>query len=132
MKAELWLVGAANSEDEELRKVKDAVQRYGLQDKVHLFGQRTDVNELFMAMDVFLLPSLFEGFPIVGLEAECSGLPCIFHDTVTHNIALTPNTMFVNRRKGVDGWLHCIEEVSHISFIRETGFLLVESGLFKF
>lgn len=41
-------------------------------------GQRSDVNELFQAMDVFCLPSLYEGLPVVGVEAQASGLPCFF------------------------------------------------------
>lgn len=39
---------------------------------------RNDVPQLMQAMDVFLLPSHFEGLPVVGIEAQAAGLPSFF------------------------------------------------------
>lgn len=53
-------------------------------------GLRDDVERLMSAMDVFVLPSLFEGLPLVGIEAQAAGLACIISDTVTPEIQIVP------------------------------------------
>ena len=67
----------------------------GLLDKIIFTGERSDVNELMMAMDLFLFPSLFEGFPVTCIEAQCSGLPVLMADTITPEAALTSNAFFM-------------------------------------
>ncbi len=49
---------------------------------VMFVGRRDDVNELLMTMDVFLLPSLYEGLPVVVIEAQATGLPCVISENV--------------------------------------------------
>lgn len=50
-------------------EIKNKVRELGLDDSVRFLGQRNDANELYQAFDVFLLPSLYEGLPVVGVEA---------------------------------------------------------------
>lgn len=57
-----------------------------LLDHVIFVGHRKDVNRLLQAMDVFLLPSLFEGLPVIGIEAQVSGLRCVVADTITSEL----------------------------------------------
>jgi len=55
----------------------------GLKDKVIFTGLRSDVPRLMMgAMNVFLLPSLNEGLPLVSIEAQAAGLPCVFSEVI--------------------------------------------------
>lgn len=68
--------------------VKTLVAQRGLEDRVRFLGQRTDTPALYQAMDLMLLPSLFEGLPMVGVEAQCSGLPMVCADTVSREIAI--------------------------------------------
>lgn len=70
-----------------------AAQR-GLGAHVHFAGARTDVPRLLQAMDAFLLPSLYEGFPTVALEAQCAGLPMILSDAVTRDCAMADNMFY--------------------------------------
>lgn len=58
--------------------------RGGVQDTVHLLGQRNDAAEIMMACDLMILPSKIEGMPIVLVEAQCTGLRCIASESVSH------------------------------------------------
>lgn len=78
----LWLVG-----DGELRsEIEEKIQAFGLKDSVKLFGMVKNTKELYQAMDVMVMPSLFEGLPMAGVEAQASGLPCVFSDTITREV----------------------------------------------
>ncbi|MGE4585216.1 MAG: glycosyltransferase [Sphaerochaeta sp.] len=70
--AVLVLIG----DGELMPEIRGKVERFGLQEKVHFWGARTDVYHLLNAFDVFVLPSNYEGFGIVYVEAQAMGLPC--------------------------------------------------------
>jgi glycosyltransferase involved in cell wall biosynthesis len=59
---------------------EDRVKELGLGGRVHLDGWRSDARERMSGFDIFLLPSLYEGFPFAVLEAMAAGLPCIVSD----------------------------------------------------
>lgn len=82
--------------DGELRpEAEKLAQDLGLEDSVLFTGNRTDVADLYSAMDVFALPSLYEGFPVVGIEAQANGLPCLFSDHVTEEIGAAGSAEFI-------------------------------------
>lgn len=60
----------------------------GLSDRVLFLGDRKDVPDLYQAMDALVLPSFFEGLPMVGVEAQCAGLPMICSDRVPDEVAI--------------------------------------------
>lgn len=104
--AKLILIG-----DGPLRKdIEREIEDKGLEDKVLFLGQRSDVNKLMMAMDLFILPSLYEGLPVVGVEAQASGLPCIMSDTITEEVALT-DTYFESIKANPEVWVDKIENI---------------------
>ena len=74
------------------------------QDKVLFLGQMANVNEWYQAMDCFVLPSLFEGLPVVGVEAQAAGLPCFFSDQVTDEILLLPDACRIPLQAGDEEW----------------------------
>lgn len=61
---------------------------------VIFLGSVADVSSLYSAMDLFVLPSRFEGYPLVGVEAQISGLPCLFSESITRQIALNDASSF--------------------------------------
>lgn len=75
--------------DGELRlNLQQKIRQFGLEESCILLGERKDVNELMQAIDIFLLPSLYEGLPVVGIEAQAMGVPCYFSDTITREAAI--------------------------------------------
>ena len=60
----------------------------GVSSRVIFTGQRSDAEKLYSAFDCFLLPSNYEGLPVVGVEAQCAGLPCLFSNRVTPEVKL--------------------------------------------
>lgn len=74
---------------------RERAQTLGVADGVRFLGPRSDAERLYAAMDVFLLPSYYEGLPVVGVEAQAAGLPCLFSEHVTQEAALLKSTRFL-------------------------------------
>ena len=87
----LLLVGEGPDEDQ----IRSLVAESNLEDCIIFYGTSSKVNELFQAMDVFVLPSHFEGLPIVGVEAQASGLPVVFSDQITREVKLIDSVRFL-------------------------------------
>jgi glycosyltransferase involved in cell wall biosynthesis len=81
----LLLVG----DGEERSFVEEELKRRNLGDKYKIMSNRSDVDELMGAMDVFVFPSLHEGLPIVLIEAQANGLPCVVSDRVPAAVAIS-------------------------------------------
>jgi glycosyltransferase involved in cell wall biosynthesis len=78
-----------------LRKaVEQKVKSLGLSEHVRFLGVREDVADLFQSFDLFLFPSLFEGLPVVLVEAQAAGLNCIVSDTITKETDITGRLKF--------------------------------------
>ena len=75
--------------------VQQHAEERGVSDHVLFLGQRSDVNRLYQAFDVFCLPSLYEGLCVVGIEAQCAGLPCLFSNSITREVDLTEASRFI-------------------------------------
>ncbi len=58
----------------------EALREHGIDDVAQFLGHRTDVHDLYGAMDVFALPSHREGFPRAPMEASAMGIPCVVTD----------------------------------------------------
>ncbi len=102
----LMLVGVGEKEAE----VRSQVSALGLEEKVLFLGKRSDVNELYQAMDAFVLPSFFEGIPVVGIEAQFADLPCFFSDRVPQEVSFNENTSFIPLNVSEDRWAAAILE----------------------
>lgn len=85
--ARLLLIGIG----EEEKTLREKAQALGISQKVTFLVNRSDVHELYQAMDVFVMPSLYEGLPVVCVEAQANGLPCIVSDQISKEVLLTSN-----------------------------------------
>ncbi len=90
-KARLLLLGTGPLEEDVHRQAAEL----GIADRVIFAGVRTSVADFYNAMDAFLLPSLFEGLPVVLVEAQTAGLPCFVSDTVDRGAAFADNLQFL-------------------------------------
>lgn len=84
--SKLMLVGQGELEEQ----IRNQVYSLGLSDKVIFAGVRKDMPQIFSAADIFLFPSIYEGFPTVILEAVSSGLGCIMSDAITKEAVISP------------------------------------------
>lgn len=70
-------------------QVKKKAEDLGILDKIIFTGVVMNVGDYMMAMDVFIFPSFFEGFPISVIEAEATGLPVVMSDVITKEVDVT-------------------------------------------
>lgn len=87
-----------------LQDVMGEAQRLGIAESVRFLGTRNDVPYLLQAMDLFVFPSLFEGFAVTLVEAQAAGLACIVSSSVTQEVAVTPLVYFEPLRAGEAHW----------------------------
>lgn len=123
----LLLVGEGELEEELKRKAKEL----GLEKNINFMGKRADTNILYQAMDLFVMPSRFEGFPITLLEAQTSGLKCLASTNVSEEIKVTDNIEFLDLE--IEKWTKRIlqyskgyERIDQCAVIREAGYSIKE------
>lgn len=113
----LMLVGE-NGDDNHIDFIKRKVKFLGLENNVLFLGKRMNVNDLMSAMDIFVLPSHFEGLGMVLIEAQASGLPCFASDMVPKEAGITDLVHYIALNKSASIWAK--EIFSHIDgFVRK-------------
>ena len=85
-------------------EIQNKVKKIGLEKNVQFLGQRNDANELYQAMDAFVLPSLYEGLPVVGVEAQAAGLPCFLSTDMTKETKVLDSTQFISLTHDTKYW----------------------------
>ena len=106
--AVLLLIGTGEKED----KLKKMTAELGIDQSVMFLGNRGDVNELYQAMDIFVLPSHFEGIPLVGVEAQFAGLPCLFSDGVPKELCFSDTCRFRSLSEPMSVWVDDVFELT--------------------
>lgn len=108
-------------------------EKLGLEDKVIILENRPDVNELLQAMDVFVMPSFYEGVPLSVIEAQCSGLKCFLSDGISPEVKITDNVEFLSLESGAEVWARKILadkeylRCSQLEDIKSKGYDIIES-----
>lgn len=113
---------------------KNLVTQLNLTNDVKFVSQRNDVYKLYSAFDCFVLPSLYEGLPVVGVEAQCNDLPCYFSDKMTLESKILEKTQFLSISESPAYWAHKISEnlnterKNNHNILKEKGFSIVEEA----
>lgn len=98
----LFFIGKGGENEQE---IKNIVEASGLHNNIIFLGYRTDINNLFQAIDILIHPSLFEGLPLTLVEAQASGMKVITSDNVSRDSKFTDNIEFLPIDQGVDLWM---------------------------
>lgn len=93
-----------------LGDIRDKVNSLNLTDAVKFLGVRNDINNIMQGIDVFLLPSLYEGLPVVGVEAQASGSLCILSSNMTKETKVIETTKFLDIYDEPKEWAKSILE----------------------
>lgn len=101
----LLLVG-----DGELRPTIEAqVQELGLTEQVIFLGTRHDVPLLLQTIDILLMPSIYEGFPVTIVEGQATGVPCYISDSITKDVVLKENVHMLDISVAPSEWANAIQ-----------------------
>ena len=100
----LVLVGTGSLIEQCKQKTKDL----SIEDKVVFVGEVSNAYEYYNVFDMFVMPSLYEGLPVVSVEAQMNGLPCLFSDTITRELKVLDNVYFLPINEGTDCWCEAI------------------------
>jgi glycosyltransferase EpsF len=93
------------------QQIEEEAKEQGVYSHIRFLGVRDDVPRLMKAFDVFLFPSIFEGFGIVMIEAQSSGIPCVASDGVPKSTDMGLGLVsFVSLTKSIDKWIDAIDE----------------------
>lgn len=102
--AVLWIVGEGP-----LRNILEKkIHRYALEEKVILWGNRNDVNNIISAFDLFVMPSIFEGAPVSAIEAQANGLPCLLSTSISNECIINSNVSIEDIAVGPEKWADLI------------------------
>ena len=119
--------------------IKDKVYSLGLDDAVIFLGKTLKVSDYLQAMDLFLLPSLHEGLPVVLVEAQAAGLICVVSSTVAKEADLTESCFFLPIDSTAP-WAEAVKKLKYmkrnreenstnnIALIREKGYDIEENA----
>lgn len=127
----LFLAGRGPLEKE----VKSLVESLGISESVIFLGVRDDVPSLLMGMDLFVLPSRWEGFGIVAIEAQASGLPCLLSPELPDIAFCAPYAKRIAMLEDPSAWAGGIcktrprigdDRVDGVDFVRSAGFDIVD------
>lgn len=110
--------------------LKDHIAESCLEDRVAVLPPTPDVRSVYSAMDLFVLPSFFEGLPNVLIEAQASGLPCVVSSRVTQEAKILDSTLYLDLDKGSQYWAKRLTEMQ-LAANRETCYLNVYNTQFS-
>ena len=108
--ARLLLVGEGPLKAE----IYELVEQLGIKDNVVFAGLQSDIVSYLSAMDIFMLPSHYEGFSISLLEAQANGLPCLVSDVMVDEIKLTPSVITCSLNSKLSDWENLVIKLGKV------------------
>lgn len=103
VKSKLLLIGDGELKEEILMYAK----KNNVVNDVILCGVVIDVQRYLNAMDVFLMPSFYEGLPLSCVEAQMTGLACVVSKTITKEVKIS-NRLYYQNIERINDWTDCI------------------------
>lgn len=91
------------------KKFIDKVQEDGLNDRFITLDETNCVHRYYSAMDIFVLPSLYEGLPVTAIEAQANGLSCMLSSAISRETNISGNVKYLDICE-IDDWVKCIKD----------------------
>ena len=91
-----------------MEAVKQKADKLNLENNITFVGNVGNANEWYQAFDCFVLPSIWEGLPVVGVEAQAADLPCVFSANVTREIGFSERAEFIGLDEPLNKWARTI------------------------
>ncbi len=118
------------------QKIRSRANVVGIADNLIMPGAISNTDEYYCGFDMFVMPSLYEGLPIVGIEAQCSGLPCLFSDKIDKQILITDRSKSEHLSSSNDNyqewaysiWDYCQEVEKYRSNRESYANIIIEKG----
>lgn len=117
-----------------LEEIKEYVEEKQLKEVVCFYGTTNEVPQILQAFDCFLLPSFYEGLPVVGVEVQASGLPFILTDTITKEVDFSDLVNYLSLEDRPEKWAETVIKCSALKrnrskypdIVRKAGFDISE------
>ena len=103
----LLLVGTGELEAD----IKREVEILNLEKSILFLGTTKNMKEIYSSIDVFVLPSLYEGFPVVAIEVQAADIPAVFSDTIALTCKITDAVTFLSLDVSDQKWAQTILDV---------------------
>lgn len=92
-------------------EIQEYVKRLHLEDKVYFLGVVYDMRLFYSTIDFFILPSLYEGFPVVALEVQVAGIWSVMSDKIDKKVQITELVSLLPLEKSDDEWAKAIHNI---------------------
>lgn len=109
-------------------KIENKINENNLKENITLLGRRTDITDILQAADLMILPSFYEGLPVVVIEWQAAGLKSIVSDYVTSEVRLTELVKFMALEDGAKKWALKIQQELNYKRNCEASVILAEEG----
>lgn len=131
IKSKLLLIGSGSLKE----KIEEKINELGLNENVIILQPKSDIENYYQAMDMFILPSIYEGLGIVNVEAQCTGLQTVVSDRIPKDAGICDLIHYVSLNSSIDEWSNVIidnmkyKRKSHIKDARSCGYDITKESL---
>ena len=91
-------------------KIQEKAEQLGVLDSLILPGRCNNMDEMLQAMDIYVMPSFYEGLTVAAIEAQCAGLPTILSDAMSKETVIVENCRMISLKKTAAEWADVIME----------------------
>lgn len=123
-RAMLVLIGVGELE----QAVRAQAQELGIADHILFAGLQSNVADWYQLMDLFVMPSRFEGLPVVGIEAQAAGLRCVFSDAVPEEVLLSDHAIQIPLSASNADWAAGLQRMLQQPCDRSAGAALIRQA----
>lgn len=116
------------------KKIKEKIIRLDIKDNIIFAGYQQDVSMYLSALDIFIMPSLYEGLGLGLIEAQANGLPCLAtKNTIPKDVKISNNFNFINLE--LKEWLESIKNIDlarqdNFDALKDAGYIIDDSIVF--